>query len=410
LGKETKKALEARTSGPASKKNRVQVLEVEPNGGTWEQQSLTRVTVERFGSERQADSMFEKYDERCELRVRRAFRLPPIFVGMAEDYTFASAYASYTVAEAQVFKPEREEFDEMMTMVLLPAMGFAGYGMASKPLTIEDSTLKLQGAEIAIQTNVVNDAELLEELNKATGTNFKADAKLAKLKSNSAMGLNPDGSKPVMPPPPVQGIPPVQMNPSPSVARDEGNPKGPKGLSGPSKIGGPIAKPASTPNASPKPGKGSAAPAKASSVGKAKKSEGSLYDLAKAVTGAMQKGDLPGLAACMHEIRGLDEDDRGELREITFGIIKADQLAGSGCETFLRLIKGKSHGAPVFNGGDGTMIPPGPVNSDEEFSHSNSTKASHAHAATAPVGVDHSPHKPMDRFISAMTPGTVKGK
>jgi hypothetical protein len=33
--------------------------------------------------------MFEGYDAKCEVRVRRSFRLPPIFVGEASDYSFA---------------------------------------------------------------------------------------------------------------------------------------------------------------------------------------------------------------------------------------------------------------------------------------------------------------------------------
>ena len=109
------------TSGEAKKNNRVQVLEVEPAGGGLNQPTpQARVTVERFGADRQQDSMFEKYDERCEERVRRSFRMPPIFVGQSKDYNFATAFASYTVAEAQVFKPERDEFDEMISMKLLP--------------------------------------------------------------------------------------------------------------------------------------------------------------------------------------------------------------------------------------------------------------------------------------------------
>ena len=90
LQAETRKALEQKLSGEAKKKNRVQIFEVEPAGGSLNQPVPTaRVTVERFGAERQSDSMFEKYDERCEERVRRAFRLPPIFVGQSKDYNFA---------------------------------------------------------------------------------------------------------------------------------------------------------------------------------------------------------------------------------------------------------------------------------------------------------------------------------
>lgn len=175
LGHETRKALDQKTGGLAFKKNRLQILEVEPAGGTVDTSPQARVVVERFGAERQSDSMFEEYDDKCEVRVRRAFRLPPIFVGAAEDYSFATAYASYTVAEAQVFKPEREEFDEIISQRLLPAMGYDGYKMVSKPLDIADATLQMQGIEVAMGTGVVDEEDILDEVNKAVGTHLKVN-------------------------------------------------------------------------------------------------------------------------------------------------------------------------------------------------------------------------------------------
>jgi PBSX family phage portal protein len=391
LGKETKKALESKATGKASKVNRLQVIEVEPNGGSWEQQSLTRVTVERFGGDRTTDSMFEKYDDKCELRVRRSFRLPPIFIGAAQDYTFASAYASYTVAEAQVFKPEREEFDEIISMQLIPAMGFAGYGLKSHPLTIEDSTLKLQGMQIAIQTGVVNDADMLDEINKATGTKLKADDQLSTIKLNGKLGLNPDGSKPL--PPTVQGIGTTSLNPNPSASTDEGNPKAPQGQNGPLKLGTGITPPAKGKGQAP--AKGNGAPVKAPSApsgkgslpgkggagkgakGKVKKSEGELTMLAASIALAISKDARSEVIAYLDDVKSLDADERDELRDMTFNAMELYKAEGSqfaleGCEGHVhtrkgvhgapnraqtalaaRLVKGKSAPSPVFNDGTG---------------------------------------------------------
>jgi len=196
LGHETRKAMELNNGQMAFKKQRLQILEVEPSGGTIDTSPQARVLVERFGAERQADSMFEEYDARCEIRIRRAFRLPPIFVGAAEDYSFATAFASYKVAEAQVFKPERDEFDEMMTQRLLPAMGFDGYKMVSNPLNIEDATLQLQGIEIAMATGVVSETDVLDEINTSVGLTLKADEKKVAQMEEQAdaaheMALNP---------------------------------------------------------------------------------------------------------------------------------------------------------------------------------------------------------------------------
>jgi PBSX family phage portal protein len=177
MADKTRKAIEQRLHGPAKKANRVQVIEADPTGGSLDHPGNTRITVERFGAERMADSMFETYDERCEVRVRRSFRLPPIFVGHSSDYNFATAFVSYTVTEAQVFKPEREEFDEIVTIKLLPAMGYAGYRLRSLPLTIEGIENKLKGLEIANTTNRVDPADVVHAVNEVTGLKLKVTDK-----------------------------------------------------------------------------------------------------------------------------------------------------------------------------------------------------------------------------------------
>jgi PBSX family phage portal protein len=173
LTKETRVALEQMLHQGASKANRTQILEAEPVGGSIEQSSTARITVERFGHDRQTDAMFEKYDDKCELRVRRGFRIPPIFIGQANDASFATAYASYVVAEAQVFKPAREEFDEFISLNLLPEMGYRGYRMRSLPMQINDSAKQLQAIELAGKTDRVDPGELVHNINETMGLHMK---------------------------------------------------------------------------------------------------------------------------------------------------------------------------------------------------------------------------------------------
>lgn len=174
LGAQTREAIQKQNQAPAKQKSRMMVIEAEPTGGGLDSPGTARVTVERFGSERQNDSMFEKYDDKSEQRVRRSFRLPPIFVGAAEDYSFATAYTSYTVAEAQVFKPERSEFDDIITLKLLPALGAAeGYMMRSLPMQIEDITMKLKGIEMLWKTGHANLKDVVREINRTINSNIK---------------------------------------------------------------------------------------------------------------------------------------------------------------------------------------------------------------------------------------------
>lgn len=72
-----------------------------------------------------------------------------------------------------MFKPERDEFDEVINNNLIVVMGFSDYKMTSKPLVIEDVNLKLEGLQVAIGTNRVDMADVIYELNEATGLSLK---------------------------------------------------------------------------------------------------------------------------------------------------------------------------------------------------------------------------------------------
>ena len=89
-------------SGKNRQKNKAVVVELQSTSGTIDKAGSTSVQVERFGSETIKDSMYRNYDKDCEEHVRLAFRLPPIFLGKASDYNYATAVVAYQVAEAQV--------------------------------------------------------------------------------------------------------------------------------------------------------------------------------------------------------------------------------------------------------------------------------------------------------------------
>lgn len=155
-------------------KHRAAVVEAHSTSGSLDSNNNVRVTVERFGSERQSDSMFETYDKRCEERVRRAFRLPPLFVGQAGDYSFATAFASYTVAEAQVFLPERDEWDEAINLKLMPELDPSGeLRYRSLPLAVKDVSNQLKGIEMAATQQAIDGEGLVSAVNEVTGLELK---------------------------------------------------------------------------------------------------------------------------------------------------------------------------------------------------------------------------------------------
>lgn len=157
-------------------KHTIPVIETVSTGGSIESPSAVKVTIERFGSERQDDSMFENYDERCEKRVRRAWRLPPLFIGATDDYNFASAYASYLVAEAQVFAPERQEFDELINRTIMRELDPDGkFEFRSRPINMKDIEKQLSALKIAIDGQVIGRKQLVDQLNSMTSLDLRLD-------------------------------------------------------------------------------------------------------------------------------------------------------------------------------------------------------------------------------------------
>jgi len=84
------------------------IIEAEPDNTDGGQ---VRIDVKEMVNSQQTDAMFQEYDKNNADKVRRSFRLPPIFVGKTEDYTRATAEASRRLGDEQVFAPERDEED-----------------------------------------------------------------------------------------------------------------------------------------------------------------------------------------------------------------------------------------------------------------------------------------------------------
>lgn len=80
---------------------------------------VPRLEMKPLAGERQGDMLFQEYDKESRLKIRSAFRLPPIILGMSDDYTRATAEASMVVVESQVFQPERDLEDLLINKCLL---------------------------------------------------------------------------------------------------------------------------------------------------------------------------------------------------------------------------------------------------------------------------------------------------
>jgi hypothetical protein len=76
-----------------------------------------------MANERQNDGTFGEYDDANRTKIRSSFRLPPIFLGLSEEYTYATAEASLEIAESQVFAPERADTDNVINNQVLARRG-----------------------------------------------------------------------------------------------------------------------------------------------------------------------------------------------------------------------------------------------------------------------------------------------
>lgn len=175
FSEESKDLLQNLFNGEAQNKTGAAILEAYSTDGSLNSSSKVSIDVHKFGAEVQRDSMFEGYIDTCERRVRRSFRLPPMFVGKTEDYSYATAFVSYTVAEEQVFSPERLEFDNLINNTLLmdESFGAGKFCLKSKPLTVKDIETRVKLLEIASNKNAISNQELVSQINDMIDTNLE---------------------------------------------------------------------------------------------------------------------------------------------------------------------------------------------------------------------------------------------
>lgn len=154
-------------SGNLKTGGRAAVVEVASTSGTIDKAGNVDVQVERFGSETMGDKMYENYDKRCEERIRLSFRLPSLFIGKTDSYNYATAKVAYQVAEAQVFKPDRDEFDVLMNQIILKRLDLKTVAFKSRPITLMDIENQLKALEMVKE--VVEPKEMVDEVVSLTG-------------------------------------------------------------------------------------------------------------------------------------------------------------------------------------------------------------------------------------------------
>jgi PBSX family phage portal protein len=105
------------------------------------------ITMKPLGQERQNDALWQEYEKQCRDKIRACFRLAPVLVGAATDYTFASARVSLEVAENQIFIPERVKFDDIINNKILETWKPKYFRFRSAPASIATSEDLIQAIQ-----------------------------------------------------------------------------------------------------------------------------------------------------------------------------------------------------------------------------------------------------------------------
>jgi len=125
------------------KKNfhKILVIEAEPMGpGEMDGLATGRMKIQLvpLTQAQQADALFQKYDERNIDKVGMSFRMPRMLRGDVRDFNRATADAALTFAEAQVFGPERQAFDDAFQQKILAGLGVRYWKFRSNAVQIRD--------------------------------------------------------------------------------------------------------------------------------------------------------------------------------------------------------------------------------------------------------------------------------
>lgn len=114
------------------------LLEAEPSEDGIGAPGQFRIKVEPMKRLQQQDELFQQYDSNNRDKIRQAFRLPPIFVGRADDYTRATADTSRDIADEQIFDPERTDVDHLINRFVLSRWGARFHVFRSRTPNVTD--------------------------------------------------------------------------------------------------------------------------------------------------------------------------------------------------------------------------------------------------------------------------------
>jgi PBSX family phage portal protein len=121
------------------------IIEAEPADEAQLNPGTMKMDIKDLTNAQKDDQLFQNYDKNNSEKIRRCWRLPPIFVGKSDDYNRATAQESRKLADEQVFSPERREFDRIMNKILMTefSMQYHSFVSNSANVTNDEDLVKI---------------------------------------------------------------------------------------------------------------------------------------------------------------------------------------------------------------------------------------------------------------------------
>ncbi len=108
------------------------------------------------------DALFQSYQKDGKEKIRDSFRLPPIYTGASADYNRATADTAKSIAEEQIFIPERKRICDVFNKIINNELGIKYCEVYLKGPKISDTEqmatiINALNAAGAITPNMLND-------------------------------------------------------------------------------------------------------------------------------------------------------------------------------------------------------------------------------------------------------------
>ena len=119
--------------------HKIAILEAVSSEGDIDDAS-SRAKIDFKPLPQQDDILFGNFIDKSEKRIRAKFRIPALYLGLGEEFSRSTSQNIKMIAEEQCFRPERNDFDEVINFTIMYDLGASHWKFRSVgPKLVEGS-------------------------------------------------------------------------------------------------------------------------------------------------------------------------------------------------------------------------------------------------------------------------------